>query len=709
MIASHHHKALFFSAFLAFSWSSATTALQETSEQNVEETPVEEAVPAVTKQGTETQFQRPREKTKNLYFFGGRPVLNRQLGPSITAPKSILPQPFLPAGTIVVPPAPAVEEPLETNVDALPDTVFQGEQVISGENVTDLDETIVAGPVSEEITQGQISEAEQEEPLVELNGQDGMLEVSTLEELDPSGISLLPSDDAFPADMWVTYSRAAIAERLSDFHYPGTSPALKRLANKLALSGVTVEDPANKEDVTSFIEARLDLLEALGNAKSYADLLLALPASHDWSPLARHFANAYLIDGKITDTCELANMQRAQDSDPYWLKLIAFCDAVNGNRAGVDFQLGVLEEITIVEPSFYMLIDQILIEAEQPTGAVLPAPVTLPNAIRIDVLEATMARLARVKIEQLATEGVNPLAVDMMIGLPGVLPEAKTDLIGLAVRRGWISGDMFALYARTVEASEEAVTTAENMAGNDSSFLVDATFAKAAADSTTVGQKAEALARIWSRFEAQNYRVLGARGLYALMGSEKPAPTATAAVMARSAIAAGNTDLANQWFLALRSQNAGTDDAIDAQLIDLLPLMALETGSDVALDAGLLKLWWQAQAENEKRYEQANLLFSILEALGKDIDDEAWLWLETGPVTLAGNAPAPAQWRRFLLAARSNDKPALLASLFRLFSDGGPALVSSSLAGSIVGTLMSQGFDEEARAIAIEMLIGQGL
>lgn len=704
MIVSRRHKTLAIAAVLACSWGSAATALQEASEQNADETAVEETKPDATAQSPESAPAKPEEAKRNLYFFGGRPVLNRQIGPAITAPKSILPQPFLPVGTIVVPPAPAVEAPLQSL-----------EVSLSGDEQQTITDILPTGDEEPAVplTEGEIQTGEpdpqQEEPVPEPSGNEEMLEASTLEELDPSGISLLPSSDAFPSELWENYSRSAITERLSDFHHPGTSPALKELANKLALSGVMVDEPETPEDVTSFIAARLNLLEAIGNAGGYAELLLTLPASHDWTPLARHFANAYLIDGKITDACALANTQREQDADPYWLKLIAFCDAAGGNRVGVDFQLGILEEITTVEPSFYMLIDQILVEAEQPPGAVLPAPVKLASAIRIDVLEATMARLARVEVEQLATEGVNPLAVEMMISLPGVLPDAKTELIGLAVRRGWISGDMFALYARTVEVTEDTVATAENLAATDNSFLVDATFAKAALVSTDTEQKAEALARVWSRLETQNYRMLGARGLNALLGQQRPAPDASAAVLARSAIAAGRTDLAKQWFLALRSQASGTDSAIDKQLIDLLPLMALETGLGLELNEDLLKRWWDAQAATEKRYEHANLLFTILEALGRDVSEEAWGWLEAGPVTLAGNAPAPAQWRRFLLAARGADKPALLAALFRLLSDGGPASVSSSLAGSIVGTMMSQGFEEEAKAIATEILIGQGL
>jgi hypothetical protein len=716
MIASQLHRALILAAMLTLPSGGATYAVQdsEAADADAQQTASEQSPAANAEQAipeAPKKLVKPEDKGKQLYFFGGRPQLNRQLGPALNAPKSILPQPFLPKGSVEIPPAP--EQPV----------LEPDEAGMEGEDVSGtLEEATVEGQIPENTgLEGDVGVAASEQGLNTPSDQnvpdygtpatvgDDLLEASTLDLLDPSGMALIPAEEGYAPDFWDGYSRAEIAAKLADFKSPGTSPALKAIASHLALSATRLDAPETDTDVTSFIEARLDLLAAVGNAKAYTDLLLSLPASHDWSVLSRHFANAYLLDGKITDACDLAGTQRENDTDPYWLKLIAFCEATAANRAGVDFQLGILEEIINVDPAFYQLIDQILVEAEQPPGAVLPAPVTLASPVRIDVLEATMARLARVRVESLAAEGVNPLSVSMMISLPGVLPQAKTDLIGLAVRRGWVGGDMFALYARSVEATADAVATAELMAAEDSSFQIDATFAKAATIAPDEATRAAALSKVWQRIASQNYSMLGGRGMFALLGNSTPKASASAVVLARSAIAAGKPDVAASWFRALRSQAAGTDPDIDRALVDLVPLMALMADEGVTLDTATLQIWWEAQALNEKRYEQANLLFSLLEALGEPVSDEAWGWLESGPVTLAGSAPAPAQWRRFLIAAHAGDRPAVLAALFRLLSDGGPAEVSASLAGSIVGTLKGLGLEREAKAVAAEILIGQGL
>jgi hypothetical protein len=647
-------------------------------------------------------------KARTLYFFGGRPTLQRQQGPALSAPTSILPQPYIPKGSVTLPPAPMVA----TDVSEQEDLPIETDNPV----VDSTELSLGLSPIGEEPEQ-----IDSDYPLpadVQTPAQEGVgapdpvgesLEAGMLEALDPSGIALIAADEGYDSGIWQGYDRAAMINRFGDFASPASSPALKAIANRFALSGTTPDAPVGDSDIIGFIEARLELLTALGNNKGYADLLLALPAGYDWSPLARHFANAYLLEGKIADACDLAGAQRENDADPYWLKLIAFCEAANGNRAGVDFQLGILEEISDIEPTFYQLVDQILLEAELPPGAVMPAPATLPTGLRIDVLEATMARLARVNIEGLAIDNVNPLAVQMMIGLPGVTPAAKTDLVGLAVRRGWVAGEMFAVYASNMDASPDAIAAAEAMALADNSFDVDAVFAKAAALPGTDDERAVALQRFWARIAAQNYTAIGGAGLDTLIDNIAPMATGAAPVMARSAIAAGKPDEASAWYRALRSQQVGTNPENDKNLVMLAPLMALAADGPPQVSQRMLAAWWQAQANDETRYGRANLLFTVLEALGTQVSDEAWMWLEDGPVKLAGAAPAPAQWRRFLIASRNKDVPATIASLFRLLSDGGPAGLSASVAGSIVGTLQNMELTGEARMIATEILIGQGL
>lgn len=180
-------------------------------------------------------------------------------------------------------------------------------------------------------------------------------------------------------------------------------------------------------------------------------------------------------------------------------------------------------------------------------------------------------------------------------------------------------------------------------------------------------------------------------------------------VLARAALVSGNKALAQRWFTALRSTSAGDAD-VGRVLLSLAPLVAVAGGEGAPEMTGQqLSAWWQAQADRDDKFERANLLFTVLEALGIPVADESWRWLDDGPAAFEGKIPSVSLWRRYLIAVAEKDIPQALALSFDLLADGGPAEVPAALAGSLVAGLMELGLEEEARLIATEMLIGHGL
>ena len=649
--------------------------------------------------------------SRNLYFLGARPNLKRQQGPAIGAPVNILPRPFVPKGSIKVPPAPSAilaegEMPANTAEASLEETaldVENTEQVeLEGQEKPDGALGNADVPPAEE-------EASPAEGAGVAVAADSLLEAGALEQLDPSGIAVEGAGVAYAREFWRGYDRMSIVGRLASFAATAGSPSLAQIANKIVLSGTLLDDQASDTDIQALAEARLGLLMQLGNRQGYTDLLAALPVSHDWSALARHYTNAYLLAGKVGDACELASERRASDNDAYWLRMIAFCDAARGNRNGVDFQLRILEEVSDVQPTFYQLIDQILVEAEQPPGGVLAANIALPGSMQVDVLEATMARLARVEVPQLAPEDINPLAVGLMLSLPNVSPEAKTELMGLAVRRGWANGALLAAFARTLSPDSEKEAAALQLLNEDDRFAIDAVLVKLAAAAKVQADRPATYRRVWERALKNGYLAVAGESLLVLSPDLVPS-AAMGGVMTRAALISGDIETAAKWFRALRSQASGTDSEADDALIAVTPMMALAANEGVPdLALPLLSRWWQAEGDNADRFKRANLLFTVAEALGHTIGDEAWGWLEQGPAAFGGTVPATAQWRRFLISAHEGDTPKALAIAFRLLSEAGTEGVPATLAGSIVGTLDELGMKAEARMIATEILISQGL
>ncbi len=650
------------------------------------------ASPSLAQEETETKKQeeavsKEAVKTvpKDRYFLGGRPVLQRQKGPALGKPKSILPQPFVPKGSVKVPAAPTAENTIQdTNL------------------LTDQSEGLVQ----------EVSDQEAFETAVNTqtaNITDDFSEAS-LSLLDPSGIAVLPADEGFPVEFWAGYDRDAYKALLKDFENSAGSPALSSIANKLVLSAIAFESTEDEQAILDLINARLDLLQKLGNAQGYIALLDVLPAGRDWAALSRHFANAYLIKGNIADACAVAAGQRETDNDAYWLRMTAFCKAVEANRIAVDFELGILEEVSEVHPTFYQLIDKILVEAEQQASGLVSTKVELSSPLQVDLLEAGMARLAGVVVPELALENVNPLAVAAILSNANVAGNAKADLMGLAVREGWATGDVYAQFARAYAATNEEIEAATQLAADDTRFSIDAVLGYVAGDVSKQEARPEALQLAWGRAVKQKYTSVAGGGLLSLSSDTVPNAEniASVGVLVRAALVSGNVDAAKAWYRVLRAQSADTNVDADAVLLELAPLMRLLTG-EAEIGGELLDLWWQGQAANESKYERANMLFTVMEALEVTVPETAWAFVEDGPVAFGGQTPSPALWRKFLITAADGNAPAALALAYALLSEGGTASVPLSLAGSLVGTLNSMGLKQEARLIATEMLIAQGL
>lgn len=631
----------------------------------------------------EAQAEAARQAEANRrYYLGRAPKLKRQMGPAVGSPRSILPQPYLPKGTVDIPPAPEGGAG-----DGVPDMSAGAADTGTGA----VPQTVTGEPYA-------IERVGAEEPQLYPDGTP--ITEGELDMLDPSGTAVLAADEGFPRDFWAGRDRAYVLRALERLATPSTSAALNDAARKIALSGMVLPAPATDAEVDSFVDARLNLLAAYGDQQGYKALLDRLPQDRDWSGISRHTANGYLLSGRIEDTCTLASEERSDDSDPYWLRIAAFCRAVKADRRGVDFQLGILEEATEVKPTFYALLDQILIEAEQQASGVMTEAPTLSAPLQVDVLEATMARLAKVTVPTLSVENVNPLAVDAMLSLPGVSQQAKITLMGEALKHGWVSGERFAAFVQTLQISADEGMAAFETAETDDRFELDVVFAGLAATSPDADQREAAARTLWQRSLVRGTAPGVAGALPRLI--DRPYD-----LVIRAALLSGDTSMAADTFTAIRSNVAGANEAADAALMSSWPLMsARDIVSAPVVTPERLQAWWALQADKEERFAHAGLLYAVLEALGHQVPDELWFALDAGPVRMDGAQVSIGPWRSFLRAARSDDKAGALVAAFRLMERGD---IPATLAGSLVGTMKDLGFTVEANQLAAEILVLQGL
>ncbi len=653
---------------------------QETAEQATEQTEAQ----TQDAQAAATAAQEPADKTDGRFFLGPRPALKRQVGPALGAPRSILPQPYLPKGSIEVPPAPqtALADQTADTVTDMAETLTGADQLATDEVLADEDTVDQAVPTP-----------------------DTDIFAGALQTLDPSGIAVLTGSRAYPNDFWAGYDRQTVQAELKKLARPSKTPAMVKAARRMALSGYLLPAPTGEAEIDAFIEARLDVLAAHGDTEGYLALLNSLTPDHDWSGLARALVDGHLLAGRIEDACAIAAQERADSNDAFWLRMAVFCRAVQGDRVGVDFNLGILEEVSSVQPTFYQLTDQILVEAEQAGGAVLTSGMVLSNMLRVDVLEATMARLAKVQVSALDMTDAKPMAAKAMLGIPGVVPEAKLQLIARGLSDGWLGADMLVDYLRAVPPAVQRDVDTQALLQEDMSFDGDMIVIAEAQVGADEAARTDALASLKRRAEDPNKALYLLPVLDFLQAGQMDAGGTARQI--RTALVEGDTAQAGRLFTALRAGQAGDDAAKDAVLEASWPLMVAAGMSGAPeVTPERLMAWWGQQGDDESRFTNAAMLFTTLEALGHTVPEHIWALAEEGAPQVAGPSMSPAHWRRLLVMQAQGDKAGALSLAYATTSEGS---VPASYASSLVGALRELGLTMEAHQLAVETLVRRGL
>lgn len=713
------------------------SAQEENEQQQVDSVALLEQAQRAAQDTQTTSRIRPTNR-RTLYFVGPRARAQRQLGPGIGSPKSILPTPFAPRGSLSVP---AVD-----NADALsPDeAIIQQEQIAlegsvsSPDGLENLDASLLPTEQQPQLVEPELEDV-QDDPFGEL------FQEGALERLDPSGIPVNIGVDAYGVEtVWQGYNRAEIIAFLERIENPTFSPALSRLASAVASSRLMLPEPEQDSDIIDMLSARLGVFEAFADVSAYTALIDALPIDRDWTALAQHQAHAHLLKGELPDACVVAESQRAIDINAYWVRLSAFCMAAVGDRAGVDFQLGILEETRSLDTTFYQLLDQILIEAEQPTGAVIPQPTVLSAPMPADIVSAAMARLARVEINDVDLNNANLLAVPMLLQNPSISSLAKVKLLDALLSRGVADATLMSsaaenfpiddvLLGSLFSVSDDDVPLADGV--DDISSQVEAevedtpqddqleeasdTFKQMtllAAIAQQTDDAPQALARFW-----QNNAANGTLAKFASTVDMLTKPvvqesdTAEAVGVAIRAAAMTGGDAFAERILALRTQAAGTDAAKDAALVRLWPLIAIADAPSEQLaisnvyDATAFERWWQSMGDDESKFIIANSVLTAMDGLGFDVPDNVWAVIVGGPAVFEGGSISPSLWRALEQSAVAQDPVATLTAFYALYSEVGAKDIPPSVVGVLINSLRSVGFGATAKAIVFDILISQGL
>ena len=519
--------------------------------------------------------------------------------------------------------------------------------------------------------------------------------VSDLAAIDPSGAGLLnEGTGGFPASLWSGSVRPAIAARLAQLPSAPNSPAMQNLMKRVLLSQGNPPPGETPPDEPSFLAQRLQKLVANGLIDEVA-MLGAQSARTDH--FARQaWAEAVLLQGRDQDACGDSTSPRQSSNDPYWLKLRAFCHLAESDEQAAALTLNVMRERGVADDAFFALADAIANGGAANIDA-LPSPTGLHLAMmRKAGASAPPAPLAgwvpaTQLIAQHFTDPAMRLAAIERGALASVVPVDE-------LRQAY---QIEAFTADQLDDPEEWAKKLPAAGGN-------ALYFRAIAARTLPPARAAAFAAALQRAESQNRFALFATLASSLAQQMAPSPDAAwfAPIVTRVLLYARRDKAAEQWLAVMTSPtDAAASNALQVHLGLVRPSAenlarmpgALSWLGQNALKAGPAKQWLMERAARE---------IPLLAALGYNIPPDAQWAISAntaGVVPVGASAEALIAIGRTSLDGRLGET--VLNALVAL-GPGGPSRAQGQTVARVVKALIDVGLRDEARALAIETVLG---
>ena len=575
--------------------------------------------------------------------------------------------------------------------------------------------------------------------------------VGALAEIDPSSVGLLdPGAGGMGIEMWQRSERSRIERLIQRLPMGTLSVVMQDLSRRLLLSAANV--PEGTSVAPSFLGLRVERLAAGGQTASVNQLLRLVSTRLTDPAFARAEMDGLLLGSNRASFCTRIGALVAEDPDPYWLKGLAFCKALEGETEGVELAIMLLRESgETSDEAFFILADAL-------TGG---ADITLESLIDPTPLQLAMLRAAKLPLPADAVPGARPGILGAQATWANADIELRLEAAEKAEAAGVINAQALAQNYAGIEFSEEELTdwlgALEALKGPRANALLY----QISTIESDPQKRTKALVAAWRRTTRDGGFATMARVTNNITRSLAPSDDLVWAAtdIVRALIAANDFDSATRWFNLVReialSQPPAAPEAeptpsqpVPSQpaeaapetdrgpmmgdpappspppparpyaaaalaVLDMWPLMQLaDFDNNLPLAKETVAAWWSGQVllkGANTGSERAALLYTLLDSLDYEMSDELWDPLLQGPLTVTSYLPSPALSRALIVAAEDKriGETVLLALL--ALGDVGPAGADPSTLHAVIRALRAIGLSSDARRIAIEAALGRGL
>ena len=504
-------------------------------------------------------------------------------------------------------------------------------------------------------------------------------------ELDAIGLSG-PAEGGFGRALWQGSDPQLVGQLLADLPVVTRVPPLRRLAQRLLVSGA----PVNGREPGHLLALRIERLVAMGDLQAAQALVERLPPAAADSVLARRAAEVGLLLGDRAAACRLADSLAPTTGAEFWAEIAVYCHLVNDDRGGARLALDLMREAgQTADAAFFALATAMVDQTGPPPAEDLTEPAPLHFALLAlaewplppDALTRAGPTLLAAVAREPALAGGQQLAVLEQAFLVGATsadrvaasyaeqtPAEGGDPLWAASH--WDAGARATAYAAVRAQSDPAargglLDAAWQAASGAERFLIAEVFAQSFIELPVERQLAEAAPSV-------------AR---ALLAAERPVPAVS--------------------WLSLLTAEAGQGARSHDPVASLVPLFALAGvgGSDAVprIDAGTMEAWRHATGADQVVAER---LFALLEGAGVPVGAGAWPALLAGHYQRQQAAPATVLWRGLEQAAAERRVGETVLFALQMLN-GRPETAHPEALVACLRALSRVGLDRDARAIAV--------
>lgn len=601
-----------------------------------------------------------------------------------------------------------------------------------------------------------------------------VIETLELNVMAPAAMGLMTEEEGgLPLNLWQGSSQTQITRLLQGLVVTSRSPTLSRLTEKLLLSaallpgqeessprvdllpraaapeqegqesygGGNTDTPLQGQEAagpenssssgdTAFLNLRLRKISEMGHLGHLVSFLKILPP--DSYQGSKELSDIMLLAGDLSAACQMARFKLARSEEPrseitpfepeqatadhYWLKVLVYCQAMEGRADNAELTIEQLMELGNTEFIFFDLINKISAERDAVAGeaGISSTPALSSGLNYLDPLMYSVLSVLEQPIDAQLFTDAPALVLFALAENAQVSQEGRFMAAATSYGAGTYPSSKLIAHYNGVRFSEDEYENALSIAKEDEGALGDVLLYQAAAKQIDPRVKAEMLREIWDRALLSRDLARAAHLNARTVNSIQPAAELIfhASHLTRALLLAGNVAKAQEWFDYTRNAAyAGDNDATQA-LMDIWPMIILAGQKDeLPWSREILDLWWNGQMvlSPDQRGEKAGLFYSVAEALGYVVPEPLWQEL-TGSARSRDQRSIPvAVWRNLVKAvAEKKNGETLLLSLIAAGGKDGPAGLDPTGASAVLRALRSMGFEAEARDLAIEILANNG-